>query len=80
MTYSIETPQTWLSNTDDTLDINTLTTTPFNTYAITVRATDDNSAAHPSVLYTEETFNIILLETNFVPTLSSENCDTLQVY
>lgn len=79
LTYSIETPQTWLSNTAGTLNINTLTSTPFNTYSVTFRATDDNSAAHPSVLYIDETFDIIVVETNFAPTLNTETCDTLSI-
>lgn len=80
LTYSLEVNPAWVTITGGTLNIDPLTSTPFALYSITVRATDNNSVGHPSVLFTEETFNIEVLETNFAPTLNSEDCSSLQVY
>ena len=68
MTYSLQSPPSWISNFQGTLSINTNFDTPAQIYSITVRVEDNNSSGFPSILFTDETFNLEVIVTNFAPT------------
>jgi len=74
LTYSLQSPPSWISNSQGTLSINTNFDTPAQIYSITVRVEDNNSSGFPSILFTDETFNLEVIVTNFAPTGNAGTC------